>query len=109
MNKNKGAVDKCDKCEKKEAPYLVWLKMNVIVVSLLFLLNGGWFVASSTGLVTSCNIGLNSDFEEILCSLSGAVNSNYCSKIVLSSPTFGLEYILRSCVTEVNLFTFSKF
>ena len=54
---------------KKEAPYLVCLKMNVIVVSLLFLLNGGLFVASSTGLVASCNIGLNSDFEEILCSL----------------------------------------
>ena len=57
----------------------------------------------STAAVTTCNVGVNDDFAETLCSLSGSASAAFCSKIVLSSSSFGLDYTLRSCVVEVSL------
>ena len=56
----------------------------------------------STAAVSSCNVGINDDYDEVACSLSGSASAEFCSKIVLSASLFGLDYALRSCVVEVS-------
>ena len=59
--------------------------------------------SNTNGEVASCYVGVGDELQEVYCSVSGASKARYCSKLVLSSPSFGLDYTIRSCVVEVTL------
>ena len=60
------------------------------------------FFQSSSASVESCQVGLNEDYDEVICLFSGSVEAQYCSKVVLYWPYFGIDYVVRGCVLEVS-------
>ena len=75
-------------------------KMKNFIFNFFLILSS--FVSFSKATVLSCNVGINEDYSQVLCALTGSFTANYCSKVVVSSDVFGVNYIIRSCVAEVS-------